>query len=404
MKSAVVPGRLTLPRWLWCCAKLAVPLLIALSWSQDASAYAWMIKHGYAKCNSCHTDPSGGETLTHMGRVMGDTLMSTQWDDTGLSDNAKLLYGLDEPDWLRIGGSLRGMSVIRFGEGDSRVFPMQADVYATGEAGVFRFGGSIGAHSIRSDSPHGRKAQVTTGDDGVNLISRWHWIGIAPTEDSLLRVGRMNLPFGLRLPDHVLFVRESTLTDRESDQQHGVAFAMSRGKWRGEMMFVLGNYQMGPDDYRERGYVGFAEFMPSNSFAIGASSMILQSAKSIVTGAQTKTIRHAHGLMARIVPWSPLVIMAEADVLKTSGRAIGYTGLLMADYEPLQGLHVRLTVEGRDEGKPETGLATKGLGELQTGVWATVQWFFHTHLDAQVDFVTRSGVDSTLQAQLHFYF
>ena len=53
-------------------------LCVCLSGAVDAHAYAWMIRHGYAKCSTCHTDPSGGETLTHMGRVQGQLLMGSK--------------------------------------------------------------------------------------------------------------------------------------------------------------------------------------------------------------------------------------------------------------------------------------------------------------------------------------
>ncbi len=40
-----------------------------------------------------------------------------------------------------------------------------------------------------------------------------------------VRAGHMNLPFGIRIPEHTMWVRQATLTDRESAQQDGVAFA-----------------------------------------------------------------------------------------------------------------------------------------------------------------------------------
>src|SRR5688572_14978449 len=69
----------------WAPARRAVLRCLALSllaclafatYSGEAHAYAWMIKYGYSKCGTCHTDPSGGETLNHMGRLQSQQLLS----------------------------------------------------------------------------------------------------------------------------------------------------------------------------------------------------------------------------------------------------------------------------------------------------------------------------------------
>src|SRR5690606_19433962 len=113
-------------------------------------------------------------------------------------------------------------------------------------------------------------------------------------EDVLMRIGRINLPFGIRTSEHVLWAREATQTDREADQQHGVSFAQSTGPWRYELMFSLGNFQVSPDDYRERGYSGTFEYLVNPELALGMSSSILASGRDRVTDRQERTIRHGH--------------------------------------------------------------------------------------------------------------
>src|SRR5512133_923750 len=44
-----------------------------------ASAYPWMIRHGYSGCGVCHVDPSGSGLLTDYGRAQSDLLMATRW-------------------------------------------------------------------------------------------------------------------------------------------------------------------------------------------------------------------------------------------------------------------------------------------------------------------------------------
>src|SRR6185503_11743425 len=106
--------------------------LLVLSWSGTSQAYPWMIKHGFAKCASCHTDPMGGETLTGFGRVMSDTALSTRWD--GGKDPrkaAELFFAVEEPRALSLGGSVRVMTALYKIQSGSKVttFPMQLDAY-----------------------------------------------------------------------------------------------------------------------------------------------------------------------------------------------------------------------------------------------------------------------------------
>ncbi len=418
MSSAVVSSRAFSASWLERrfrsslsmvrCLRLLIPLLVVVAWTSNAQAYAWMIRYGYTKCATCHTDPSGGELLNHMGRVQSEKVLSADWGNGGaLTTDSKLLYALDEPDRFRIGGSARYMGIYDLDASDLRHFPMQMDAYAQGDFGVLKVGGSIGYASIPQNSPHLRAAQLLTddGEGGANVISRSHWIGADLGEHWLVRGGRLNLPFGIRTSEHVLYVRDSTKTDRESDQQHGLALSYSGGRWRGEGMFVLGNYQVSPDDFRERGFVGFGEYALDSHTAVGINSLVLQSGKSLLTGRQERTLRHAHGATLRWSPITPFVLMGEVDVLKTSGSGMGYTVFLNGDYELLKGLHLSVTGEAVDAGKPDkldTGFP--GAGEMIYAAWASAQWFFYTHWDFRLDAIVRKDSPTNVQAQVHFYF
>jgi hypothetical protein len=389
-----------------CCL---VAVLALWAWPRDAHAYGWMIKYGYGQCGSCHMDPSGGETLTHMGRVQSDELLSAMRQRDGYPrERAKFLFGMiDEPDSVRLGGSLRAMSIYKFPKGaaksDFKIFPMQADVYGAGEFGWFLVGGSLGYAKVPGGSPHARAAQVTTGQgDDPNLISRTHYIGFELSEGMQLRLGRLNLPFGVRIPEHVMWAREATRTDRESDQQHGLAFAYNRNRWRAELMAIAGNYQVNPDDFRERGYSGYAEYMLSPTVAVGVSSLWTKARRDRLTFTDTGFVRNAHGLTGRIGVAEKLAILAEVDVLKSSQHKMGYVGMLQGDFELLQGLHGMATVELLNEGKSTAAGAPAA--STRTGFWFSAAYFFMTHLDARLDAVVRKDDPFTVQAQLHFYF
>src|SRR5687767_11360098 len=88
-----------------------IVLFVASSASRSAHAYAWMIRHGFSECGGCHVDPMGGETLTGMGRVTGQTLLSSDFGGPTPTDAAMFLFGVKEPDAVRLGGSFRGLSI-----------------------------------------------------------------------------------------------------------------------------------------------------------------------------------------------------------------------------------------------------------------------------------------------------
>ncbi len=186
------------------------------------------------------------------------------------------LFGL--PESILLGGSIR-LATIYNGDAETKIrpFPMQLDLY--GELRVsenFRGQASIGVSKVKAGSPHGRAAQITTNQgDGYRLISRTHWLAFDfGGGNHTIRAGRMNLPYGLRIPEHTMWVRERTETDRESDQQHGLSLAMNFEKVRFELMGIAGNYQSSPDEFRERGYSGYLEMMIGDRAAFGLSSLV----------------------------------------------------------------------------------------------------------------------------------
>ena len=404
-------------------------LLAALTFSalfvatRPAHAYTWMIRHGYGGCTTCHTDPSGGETLSRYGRAQSDLLLRMRYGTASASTAAGgseqpsassgFLWGLfEQPDWMLFGGSLRSAGLLSGSK--FRYFPMQADFYGQVAFGPVRIGGSLGAAKVKPGSPHARAAQVTANQgDELNLISRTHWLGVdlGGPGDLRLRAGRLNLPFGIRMSEHIMWVREATRTDRESDQHHGAAIAFNGSHLRGELMAIAGNYQVSPDRYRERGYSLYLEALASRSVAAGVSSLLAFSKADRITLEQGSTARGAHGAFARFAPAPPLAILVEADALHLSRRDLGYVGFIQADYEPVQGLHFSATGEVADLGyqrRPGDSLGIDrprrpGAGEPRFGGWLTADWFFLPHCELRVDAIVRQDDPFTLLSQLHVF-
>jgi hypothetical protein len=365
-----------------------------------AHAYPWMIRHGFAECGSCHVDPMGGETLTQMGRMLGEALLRTPWG-ADVAEPSRFLFAVEEPDGLRLGGSLRVLGLANLDTGQRRVFPMQADVTAASVFGRFTLAGSLGVSRASRRYEHSSKARLwgDVENEDMILVSRNHWLGYRPNDEWLLRLGRINLPFGIRTPEHTLWVRSETQTDRESDQQHGVAALLSSGPWRAELMAVLGNFQRPDDALRERGYTGQLELRVEPKLALGASSLLLVARRDPELDEGT-VLRQAHGVTLRYSPLPAAVFLVEGDVLSKTDASLGYVGMTTLDLEPSRGLHLATTGEVVDRGKPSSG-AGLGRGKPHFGGWITLDWFFGPHLELRVDLVLRQNRGGMLQTQLH---
>jgi hypothetical protein len=386
-------------RW----AALFVTIIFSLLFSSSAEAYPWMIRHAYTDCVTCHTDPSGSGLLTDYGREQGDLLLRTRYsrEDAEVADKtAGFLWGLvDPPTWLRVGGEGRTLNYWYKPAGyptQSSFVLMQADLQAEVRFGGFRANGSLG-FTTTSGGP----AAVSN-----SLVSREHWVGYGWGNDAfLLRAGRINLPFGIRMIEHTFFVRAATRTDLNDTQQHGVAFAYTGEHWRGELMAIAGNYQISPDKFRERGYSGYVEWAPIAQLALGASSLITHAAASVDPSIRAPDTRQAHGVFVRAVPIGPLVLMGEADLVVHTPTglpsAVGYASVLQADWEIIQGVHLLGTAE---QYKPNSETAQSYHG------WLSAGWFFAPHADVRLDYerardaIAGGRYDSTAYlVQLHVY-
>lgn len=361
--------------------------LLVLIVPARAHAYPWMIRHGYSACTPCHTDPSGSGPLTPYGRLIGDSLLAMQAVSPAREDSpsSHFLFGaIETPSWLELGGEVRG-ALLRVKPRGSpevrRTILMQADLDATITAGRFVASGSAGyAHEGALN------AALTRGQKD-NVVSREHWFGYYLDKDSalLLRAGRMNLPFGIRNIEHTLWVRALTHTDINEQQQYGLAFAWAAGPLRGEIMAILGNYQLRPDAYRERGYSTFVEGNIAERLSLGVSSLVTH--RKLDPSSFKETWRQVHGVHARYAtPWEPLTVLTEWDYTLTSSRdelwRKGVVGYTQADLEAAQGVHFLITAEAHDVGVRAP--------PWSYGAWLTYQWFVLPHTDLRLDGIYQS--------------
>jgi hypothetical protein len=379
--------------------------LLVMCWAKPAEAYAWMIRHDYTGCNQCHADPSGGGLLTEYGRAQSDFLLRMRYGAPESYEpprSSQFLFGpIKLPESLLLGGDVRfaRLGTRVNGHDDAQIFFMQADLTGQLAVGRFKANGSIGWAQKGA-----RQAALTHADEN-NLVSRVHWLGydIGQDRNWQLRGGRMNMPFGIRTVEHTIWVRAATRTDIAVSQQHGVSLAYNGADLRGEIMLIAGNFQLAPDEFRERGYSGYLEYAASPHLAFGVSSLVARASKDYIS--QQSLVRHAHGAFGRYNPVKPLVLLAEADLLAEApeggSTGTGFVGMLQADVEPTQGLHLMATGEALN--------APAGFGTA-AGVWGSAVWFFLPHFDWRVDLIWQTAPTSssnvettTLLMQLHAF-
>ncbi|MET0593685.1 MAG: hypothetical protein ABW133_13360 [Polyangiaceae bacterium] len=374
--------------WLF---SLTIFVVATFATPRVANAYVWMIRYGDTKCTSCHTDPSGSAILTANGRLRGDLLMRTRYQPSDFQSSTErkdapsplgaFAWGGGElPEEVRFGADLRGGFYARKPADhalDNKFALPRADVFGDIKLWRVRAAGSLGF------ADGGSFNAALTRNDTYNLVSREHWIGIELDEGGswLLRGGRIALPFGVRTAENSLWVRSLTRTNIDDQQQYGAALAIHRGMVRAEVMGILGNYQIKPDDYRERGYSAYLELSPPSipRFAAGVSGLFTRARRDLVY--RVSDYRHAYGLFARYAPIEPLVFLAEADWIYESltwnGHRSGYAALLQSDWEMARGIHFILTGETKNNG---------AVGEPASwGGWVSAMWFFAPHADLRVD-------------------
>lgn len=377
----------------------------------SASAFPWMVKHDYQSCAVCHVDPSGAGQLTQYGRAQSDVLL--RWTPTKPSAEAqepssttRFLWFIDLPEFLNLSGNFRGGALIPIG-GRVRPLVMASDLYGTVKVDRFVFHATTGV-GIRNVGAAAILPQCG-GDTPCNAqwVAREFWAGATFADESVMvRAGRLAIPFGLRNNEHTSFVRDVTNTDTNLDQQVGISASYNGEKLRGEVMGLLGNYQLGPDAYRERGYSLFAEYALATKFYLGVSSLVATARADPLT--QLPMVRHAHGLTTRFSPVESLALMAEVDFLAWQQPSLidrlGFAAMLQADLELMQGLHLMATLEGQHTGAGERGPSLGG--------WLSAAWYVLPHVEVRFDTIFRrtsrplpdpATLGVTLLAQLHFF-
>jgi len=183
-----------------------VVLIVLWLLPRAAGAYPqFQFSSGTERCFDCHFAPAGGGLINEWGRGEAGNTLST-W-----GGNGGFLHGLwTPPDWFAIGGDFRS-AFIRSDVGDRIspqyvVFPMMGEVYLRGEipnTGLSAYVAAGYRGNVRT--PQAGSARPIEG-----FISREHylmWKKGSAKGTPYVRLGRFYAPFGLRLVEHIDYVR-----------------------------------------------------------------------------------------------------------------------------------------------------------------------------------------------------
>jgi len=245
---------------------LTVAILVA---GADGTADAYpefQLSTGNGRCSLCHCSPTGGGLINDYGRSESSASISQ------FGGNGDFLYGVyKEPEWMKLGVDLRGAFLAKQEVDDPEyyLFPMQGDTYGWFRAGDWSLYSSVGPQA------NVRESDLTKHRFG----SREYWVMWRPkTTGYYARAGRFMMPYGLRAPDHRMYVRrdlglgiwEETYNlsaGRVEDEweAHATAYTRVPDSLQGNGMrqtglALLGEKRMGADENMAVGVQGRAGF------------------------------------------------------------------------------------------------------------------------------------------------
>ena len=378
---------------------MGAALLCALAitaWPRAARAYPqWQFSSGVSRCDQCHYAPAGGGLLNAFGRDAAGEDLST------FGGNGALLHGAARlPSWLALGAELRGAFVAQ-DVGDVKgptyaVFPMQADAEARATYGLVSFYGVLGFRGSVRDDDTAVPTQNYQPISASTLISREHYLTLrAGAIGGYIRVGRFFAPFGLRMAEHILYVRSdlgfgtmeetynlSTGYVFERSELHLTAFAPD---------FVR---QMGS---RESGFTGYYERRFADMAALAAQLRVASGP------GMTRTI---YGGVGKI--WiEPLrtMVLGEADFVRRDVTSIPapsyqFVGVGGLSIQPIKGL-MGTVLQERDQVDLSVSGATYN---ATTGL---LSWFPYAHFELQamgrVQLPVGGQPAKTFFVQVHYF-
>jgi len=238
-------------------------LVVVAALGGTAAAYPQFQMSYDQTCTGCHVTPAGGTLLNENGIAQSESL--SQFGTAPEFLNA----AFELPEWLRLGGDLRGAGgYLKFGGPEDYAtygFPMQADLYAkakvTDHISVFLMGGF-------------RKAQFGH-ENATRVWSREHYVMWRENADDnyglYVRVGRFMPVFGLRFAEHTMYTRRFGGTQLYGET-YGAAVEKIAEKYELHVTGFVEDYLVDPVE-RANGAAVYGEYRLNERVAFGLEGM-----------------------------------------------------------------------------------------------------------------------------------
>jgi hypothetical protein len=370
-------------------------LLVALVERRACAYPQWQFTSGVTRCNVCHFSPAGGGLLTGYGRDANGDDLST------FAGEGAFLYGsMPMPSWLSLGGDFRAAysaQDVNDPSGASRaLFPMQADLEARAKLII---GFSVYATA-------GLRGQVRANEDLVptqnyqpvstsRFLSREHWLLWQMSSTGwYVRAGRFFAPFGLRLAEHLTYIRRDLGFD-----QLGESYNLSGGYLSDDWELHLTAFA--PDFWRHIGSEesGATAYYERRLFG-GKGSLAAQARYAHGRGLD----RLIYGGVAKYyVEGLRTLLLAEADLVHATPHAASsveqFVGAAGASVLPARGWLMTLLVERSQE--------DLRVGAAWDALTAIAGWFPAPHSEIQLmgrlQLPEGGPVAKTLFLQVHYF-
>lgn len=210
----------------------AFGLALVLAAAATAHAYPqFQLSTDNERCINCHLSPAGGGVLGDYGRSeAGDTI-------SGRGDGDLLHGAWLPPEWLNLGGDLRGVLGGKQLDGQDPgvlAFPMQADVYVRADAGPLSLTITAGLRGAARERAAGPTPMQW-------VVSREHFVMYQKSDDGpYVRLGRFFPVFGIRTQDHTAYVRRH-LGFYLLEEPYALGGGLLRGAWELHASAFTGN-------------------------------------------------------------------------------------------------------------------------------------------------------------------
>lgn len=310
---------------------------------KNATAFPFMIKHGYTQCRTCHHSPTGGGVLTAYGRELSREVLSLFGKDS-LSDSS-FAYGLLKlPEALDAIAEVKALALSKIERNPSqsvqdtvtnRIIPMQADLELAFRLGDFTFAGTGGYQD---------PSIVTQWTD--HLISRRFFVTWAPTELGQkwsFRIGKFFPQIGVNTPEHAISTRRDLGWDEGQETYNFEVFYFG-DLFQLHVIPTLGRLNAQSE---RGGSIGPTLVFDTLLLGLNYYFGLVPAEKTNV-----EQTRHLFSLAALWGLNSRWHISSELDLqLSRQGNPsptptkTGVTSFTKLDFEPTQGLHFNLTFD-----------------------------------------------------------